>query len=304
MIDYTDPPFPLLPDTGGSDTTPPVITDVGVANITMTGATITWDTNEPATSQVQYGFSSSYGDVTVEDSNLVTGHSVELSGLTAGREYHYSVISKDSSSNERISADYTFTTLGETPSDTTPPVITDVGVANIVMTEATITWDTDEPATSRVQYGATVSYGNSTVEDSNLVTGHSVNLTDLIPGIGYHYRVISKDSSNNEKISIDYKFTTHGPGGDEIDAKVYPSPYSPLRGSSMRFSIDSTVGGEVKIYTLSGKLVKKLLIASGESDVNWDVLNEDGNSITTGLYIYSIIDADGNKKTGKIAITQ
>jgi hypothetical protein len=35
-----------------------------------------------------------------------------------------------------------------------------------------------------------------------------------------------------------------------------------------------------------------------------DVLNEDGNSITTGLYIYSIIDAEGNKKTGKLAITQ
>jgi hypothetical protein len=170
------------------------------------------------------------------------------------------------------------------------------------MTGATITWDTDEPATSRVEYGATAGYGNSTAEDINLVTGHSVDLTDLIPGIEYHYRVISKDSSSNEKISIDCKFTT--PSEDKIDAKVYPSPYDPSEGNSMRFSVDRTTGGEVRIYTISGKLVKKLVIQSGESEVNWDVLNEEGNSITTGLYIYSIIDAEGNRRTGKLAITQ
>jgi hypothetical protein len=186
--------------------------------------------------------------------------------------------------------------------DGTPPVISGVNEVNITMTGVTITWDTDEPATSQVKYGATASYGNNTAEDSNLVTSHSVNLTDLIPGVEYHYRVISKDSSDNEKISVDCKFTTQGE--DEIDAKVYPSPYNPSKGSSMRFSVDRTTGGEVKIYTISGKLVKTLLIQSGESEVNWDVLNEEGNSITAGLYIYTITDGEGNKKTGKIAITQ
>jgi hypothetical protein len=184
--------------------------------------------------------------------------------------------------------------------DGIPPGISNVNAVNITRTTAVITWDTDEPATSRVEYGATASYGNSTSEDSDLVTGHSVNLTDLIPGIEYHYRVISKDSLSNEKISIDYTFKTPG---DEIDAKVYPSPYSPSKGNSMRFSIDGTSGGEVKIYTLSGKLVKKLVLQSGESEVDWDVLNEEGNSITAGLYLYTITDGDGNKKTGKLAIS-
>jgi mannan endo-1,4-beta-mannosidase len=187
--------------------------------------------------------------------------------------------------------------------DTTPSVISNVNAGDITMTAATITWDTDEPATSRVEYGPS-GYGNSTVEDSNLVTGHSVDLTSLIPGIEYHYRVISKDSSGNEKISIDYTFKTSGPGEDKIDAKAYPNPYSPSKGSSMRFSIDGAGGGEVRIYTISGKLVKKLLIQSGVSEVNWDVLNEEGNSITTGLYLYSITDGEGNKKTGKLGISK
>jgi hypothetical protein len=92
--------------------------------------------------------------------------------------------------------------------------------------------------------------------------------------------------------------------GDEIDARVYPNPYILSGSNPMTFSINGTTGGEVKIYTVSGKLVKKLEVEAGENEVNWDVLNEEGNSITAGLYIYCIKDGEGNNKTGKLAITQ
>jgi hypothetical protein len=183
------------------------------------------------------------------------------------------------------------------------PVITNVASGNITETGATITWDTDKASTSQVEYGPTTSYGNSTFEDSNLVTSHSVNLTGLTLGTEYHYRVICKDSENKESMSVDYKFMTAGgtPGGG-IDVKAYPNPVS--GGGQITFSVGGATGGEVKIYTINGKLVKELVIQSGASEVDWDVLNEDGNSITTGLYLYTVTDGDGNKKTGKLAITQ
>jgi hypothetical protein len=190
--------------------------------------------------------------------------------------------------------------------DDTPPVISDVNAVNIVETGATITWNTDEPATSQVEYGLSLSYGDVSAEDSNLVTSHSVELTNLTAGTQYHYAVISRDAMGNESISLDKTFTTLSETEEpkeEIDAKAYPNPYSFSKGNSMRFSVDSTTGGEVKIYTISGKLVKKLLIASGESEVNWDVLNEEGNNIKAGLYLYTITDGEGNKKTGKLAIS-
>jgi hypothetical protein len=241
-------------------------------------------------------------DWTSTSNGTVTGVTESDLSLVVGVTYYFTVKAENGVSlqSNSTSSDGQCVLSGGT-GDGIPPAVFNVNAVNITMTGATITWDTDEPATSRVQYGATASYGNSTLEDGNLVTGHSVNITDLIPGIEYHYRVISKDSSGNEKISIDYAFKT---SGNELDARVYPSPYSPSKGNSMRFSIDGTGGGEVKIYTLSGKLVKKLLIGAGESDAIWDVLNEEGNSITTGLYIYSITDGEGNKKTGKLAITQ
>src|SRR5262249_53786233 len=46
---------------GGPDTSPPRITNVASSAITSTGATVTWKTNEPADSVVQYGTTSSYG---------------------------------------------------------------------------------------------------------------------------------------------------------------------------------------------------------------------------------------------------
>jgi hypothetical protein len=181
------------------------------------------------------------------------------------------------------------------------PVITNVASGNITVAGATITWDTDRTSTSQVEYGPTVSYGNSTSEDSNLVTSHSVNLTGLASGTEYHYRVICKDSENKESMSVDYKFTTLGKSG--INVKVYPNPLVVSKGGQITFSVSGTTGGEIKIYTLSGKLVKELLVGAGASEVNWDVLNEDGNSITTGLYLYSITDSDGNSKTGKLVIS-
>jgi hypothetical protein len=190
--------------------------------------------------------------------------------------------------------------------DDIPPVISNISATNIIRTGATITWNTDEPATSRVEYGLSLSYGDVSAEDSNLVTSHSVGLSGLTAGTQYHYAVVSRDAMGNESTSLDKTFMTLSGIADikeEIDVKTYPNPYSPSRGNSMRFSVDRTTGGEVRIYTISGRLVKELLIASGENEVNWDVLNEEGNSIKAGLYLYTIIDAEGNKKTGKLAIS-
>ncbi|WP_370391138.1 T9SS type A sorting domain-containing protein [uncultured Winogradskyella sp.] len=55
-------------------------------------------------------------------------------------------------------------------------------------TEATITWTTNQPTTSRIDYGITESYVNF-VEDLNLVTSHSVTLTGLTPETIYQYQI-------------------------------------------------------------------------------------------------------------------
>ncbi|GAI84368.1 unnamed protein product, partial [marine sediment metagenome] len=91
---------------------PPAIFNIQETNITSSGATITWNTDENSTSQVEYGLDTSYGNATDLDTSLVTSHSVLLTGLASETLYHYHVRSKDASGNESISQDNTFPTSG------------------------------------------------------------------------------------------------------------------------------------------------------------------------------------------------
>ena len=86
-----------------ADTTAPTISLVTSSGITTTSATITWSTSEAATTQVKYGLTEEYDSVTTEVTSLVTGHSVDLTGLKAGKTYHYQVISKDAANNQAVS---------------------------------------------------------------------------------------------------------------------------------------------------------------------------------------------------------
>ena len=94
--------------------------------------------------------------------------------------------------------------------DTTPPVISGVGASGITQTSATITWATNEPSDSLVEYGTTIGYG-STSYNATLVTSHSINLTGLSSDTIYHYRAKSTDISGNTATSLDYIFTTSSP---------------------------------------------------------------------------------------------
>jgi concanavalin A-like lectin/glucanase superfamily protein/Big-like domain-containing protein len=95
--------------------------------------------------------------------------------------------------------------------DTTPPVISGVAVSGVTGSAATISWTTDEPATSQVEYGSTTKYGGSTLAIAALVTRHGGALSGLTPGSVYHYRLESRDAAGNLAVSADFTFTTATP---------------------------------------------------------------------------------------------
>lgn len=101
------------------DTVPPVITNVAAAT-DFYNARVTWQTSKLTDSAVQYGYLNQPPIITVYDADLVTNHSVTISGLLANRVYHYQVVSRDRASNTAVDDNngnyYTFTTLkGLTP---------------------------------------------------------------------------------------------------------------------------------------------------------------------------------------------
>jgi glucose/arabinose dehydrogenase len=76
------------------------------------------------------------------------------------------------------------------------PVISQV-VARPGPGRVTITWRTDVPADSQVQYGPTTAYGSATPLDRTLVTNHSVTITGLARKAQYRFQVLSRDAAGN-----------------------------------------------------------------------------------------------------------
>jgi hypothetical protein len=87
-----------------SDTTPPIISGEAVRDTTSSSVTIKWTTDEPATSQIEYGLTAEYGSMTTIDPALVTAHSVLVSGLASRTTYFSRVRTKDAAGNEAIGA--------------------------------------------------------------------------------------------------------------------------------------------------------------------------------------------------------
>lgn len=86
------------------------------------------------------------------------------------------------------------------------PTISGVASSSVGATSAVVSWTTDIPADSQVEYGLTPSYGTLTTLDPVVTTSHSQTLTGLTPGETYHYRVRSTGSGTG--VSTDYTFTT------------------------------------------------------------------------------------------------
>ncbi len=187
---------------GCGDSTAPTISSIVVSSVTSSSSTISWSTNENADSKVDYGTTSSYEIGTETSTSLVSTHSITLTNLSDGVEYHFRVRSSDLCANQTTSSDQTFTT-----SDVTDPLISSIEETVTSTTSVTITWTTDEPTTSEVSYGTTSSYGE-TETDSTLTTEHTVTITGLEEGTTYHFEVTSTDSSGNDSTSADNTFTT------------------------------------------------------------------------------------------------
>lgn len=134
----------------------PVVSNIATSSITNTGATITWDTDEAASTRVVYSADMNYASTTAETdtSPRVTSHTQALSDLLACTIYNYRVVSRDAAGNTATSTASTFLTTGcsggATPSTATSTVVTVASAATTTVTDGsnTITVETPEDFTA------------------------------------------------------------------------------------------------------------------------------------------------------------
>jgi len=185
------------------------ISNVQATAISATGATITWTTTLPSSSEVVYGTTTPWGGLNVFSPNLVTAHSMTLSGLSPSTKYVFAVEGDGSTGPWVVSSIYSFTTIASAVTTSAAPVISNVQASAVSNTSATITWTTDRPSTSLVVYGTSTPWGGPQSPYSpTLTTTHSVALDNLTPGLPYVFAVEGVGASGPWAISPIYSLGT------------------------------------------------------------------------------------------------
>lgn len=276
-----------LPDIGAYEysggTNPPVIS--GIASSTgATTATITWTTNESATSTVNYGLSNSYGSAS-SSSSFATTHSIMLTGLSSGTTYHFQVASGDAYYNVATSSDYTFMT---SVVDTTPPT---VSLAAPVANEATSSTMTlaanasDNVAVAGVKfYIDGVQIGG---EDTTSPYATTFDTTATSSGT-YTAFAVARDTSNNYATSSSVSFTINnaGPVIYSIAAATTSS------GATIGWKSDLPASSEIAFGLFSSYSTSTSVSGTGTS-----------HSVTLvglppcAVYHYAVVSTDGSSHT-------
>jgi hypothetical protein len=177
-----------------------------------------------------------------------------------------------------------------------PLIIFNVTANKITNTDANITWNTNFPSSSEVEYGLTKQYGLKSGENTELITSHYIQLFDLKPGATYHFRVISK--TGPEQVSFkseDFSLKTEALEKrivDKNDIFVEPNPCA----SDVVFNyhlFKPVTNVTIDIFTLSGKKVAALEAPSsarnsGWNRIAWGVRDHSGKHLINGLYIYKM----------------
>jgi len=85
------------------------------------------------------------------------------------------------------------------------------------------------------------------------------------------------------------------------DAYAYPVPFIPSRGDTDITFTNISPLCTIKIYTLNGELVRTIEHTSGATSYSWDVTNDRGDRLGSGVCLY-LIKNNQSKKKGKLII--
>ncbi|MBC7935618.1 MAG: choice-of-anchor D domain-containing protein, partial [Rhizobacter sp.] len=165
---------------------------ISITNIVVTPnangtSIITWTTDVPASSVVDYGIAPGSLGLNSSDASLVTNHIIQLSGLTAGVSYYFRVTSVDAGSNT-----VTFPNPPATPlSFSMPPAITEQPLTQTICEGSSVTFSSaaTSDVASTVQWQISTDNGGSW-EDSTGATAASITFIVSDADDGKQFRTL------------------------------------------------------------------------------------------------------------------
>jgi hypothetical protein len=220
----------------------------------------------------------------------------DIDNSTENCTVYFRVLAVDNASNCGV-----WSSVVNTTKDTIDPVLSSVSSGTPSATSATITWTSNEDATSNVKYGLGTSYGTWS-NSSTYTTSHLRTLTSLSSSTTYHYQVVSYDQAGNAANSTDYTFTTesNGGGGGGGSSSSSPTPVAEAAGPYSGYvnvlitfdgSSSTEVGGAITGYRWDWT-------NDGTYDTNWSTSATATHAYTTvGSYTVRLQVKDSSDVT-------
>ena len=149
-------------------------------------------------------------------------------------------------------------------------------------------------------YNSDTSYKSGTIE---------YDFSGITPG-KHTLKVKVWDTYNNSSEKM-IEFTVASGGEIKItNVFNYPNPFKDNTSFTFQHNYPDDINVRIKIYTIAGRLIKEIAPRAPISDkfvaINWDGKDEDGETLSNGIYIYKLIveTAGGTSVTsiGKIAV--
>lgn len=250
---------------------------------------------DPPTYTVKF-LAGSHGSISGSTSQTVN-YGSDCSSVTANADsgYHFTNWSDGNTQNPRqilmITANKTIT-ANFVADDVDSPIISNES-ATPSSNSAIISWSTNEPSSSIVQYGLNQNYGFITSESDTVtrVTSHSVSLTNLKPCARYFYRVVSSDSTNNQSSSAQKTFSTTGCPVSTITTGIEST--LPTTGGSVQL-INSL--STAKIDAPNNYASQSATFQINKLDVSQSPVGPDGKSVANNNFYDLIAVTEDNQQ--------
>jgi chitodextrinase len=192
----------------------PIISNLQVVKVEEDAVTLSWLTNIPCSSIIEYKNLKTGETKQVGDPTFVTTHRFRISNLDFDTTYQVTVRAENEQGDKTKSQPITFTTI----KDEQPPIISSVTVDSTlypgeeqVRVQVVVNWKTDENAICQFFYQeglAEGQQGTALAPETEYSQKHIQVVTEFAPNSTYKFWMKCKDKSGNEKKSEYYTLLT------------------------------------------------------------------------------------------------
>lgn len=173
-------------------------------------------------------------------------------------------------------------------------------VSNITTKKATISWSTSRTSDSKVQYGTGEGdYFDEEPSNSDQVTDHEINLSNLSPGTTYYFVAKWTDEDGNTGISDEYEFDTQpAPTVTDPQAKDVS-----IDNATIEFTVEGA--SKVKIYYGDTSVLGRVLeLSTSTSETTYSMRLEGLKDETKYYYKINTFDSEDDEYEGNLLTFQ